>query len=205
MGPLIRFAAVLVALSGTRSVSAQQFVLDPARSTVVFGVKHYGYSFLYGRFNRVQGSFRLDPDPRKCEFHLTVDAASIDANDAELDARLRGKEFLQTDQFPLINFQSVTVVPSPTDQGMTYRVAGELTMHGVTQPVEIVLRKVGEGPGPDGADFRVGFHGQRSLLRSGYGMTALQPEIGDELALTISFVGVRQPEASAARPDASAP
>lgn len=197
MGPLIRFAVVLVALSGVRSVGAQQFSLDAARSTVVFGVKHYGYSFLYGRFNRVQGSFRLDPDPRNCAFQLTVEAGSIDVNDAQLDARLRGKEFLHAEQFPLISFQSVTVVPTPTAQGMTYRVAGELTMHGVTQPVEIVLRKVGEGPGPDGADFRVGFHGQRSLLRSEYGMTALQPEIGDELALTLSFVGVRQPEATA--------
>ena len=73
---------------------------------------------------------------------------------------------------------------------------GDLSLHGVTKPVTLELQKLGEGPGPGGA-FRTGFNCQAKLKRSDFGMTNMIPSIGDEVAITISFEGVRKEAAGA--------
>jgi polyisoprenoid-binding protein YceI len=64
-------------------------------------------------------------------------------------------------------------------------------MHGVKKVVTLPLKKLGEGPGPGGG-YRSGFMYDGKLLRSDFGMTNMVPAIGDEVAITISFEGVRK-------------
>jgi polyisoprenoid-binding protein YceI len=189
--------AVASAATAGGVAAGDEFLVDPSQTFVVLGVKSFGRSYVFGRFNRVQGAFRLDPDPRKCSFRLIIEAGSLDTNDPRRDARWRGPELLQAGQYPLIALQGTAVQVVADEAGTTYRLAGELTMGGATQPVEWVFRKVGEGPGPSGGEFRCGFHGEKLLERSAFGMTLLRGEVGEELALTVSFEGVRQMAAAA--------
>jgi polyisoprenoid-binding protein YceI len=188
------FLALALTIAGFQnSVSADQYAVDPSHTSVIFGVSHLGYSFTYGRFNKVSGEFTLDAaKPEAASFSLAIDAASIDTNDAKRDDHLRGPDFLNTGEFPVISFKSNKVTVEKEGDATTYVVSGELTMHGETKPVTLNLVKLGEGPGPTGQDFRTGFNCQTKLSRSEWGMTKMVPHIGDEIAVTISFEGVRK-------------
>lgn len=203
----LAFAAATLSLlaAAIRPVRADDYVLDNSHTSVIFGVSHLGFSFTYGRFNTVKGSFSLDPaKPEASTFQLNINAESIDTNDEGRDKHLRGADFLNAGEFPAITFKSNKVEVKQAENATIYQVTGELTMHGVTRPVTLDLQKLGEGPGPDPTrkEYRSGFHYQGKLNRSEFGMTKMVGPIGDEVAVTISFEGVRQ-EPGAAPPATS--
>lgn len=186
--------ACAMALASIQSpLRADDYTVDPSHTSVIFGISHLGYSFTYGRFDKVSGAFTLDPaKPDAASFTLTIDAASIDTNDAKRDDHLRGPDFLNTGEFPIISFKSNKVAVEKQGESTVYVVSGDLTMHGETKPVTLQLQKLGEGPGPTGQGFHTGFNCQTKLNRSEWGMTKMIPHIGDEVAITISFEGVRK-------------
>jgi polyisoprenoid-binding protein YceI len=189
----LALACALAFASLQSPLRADEYVVDPSHTSVIFGISHLGYSFTYGRFNKVSGDFTLDPaKPEAASFTLAIDAGSIDTNDAKRDDHLRGPDFLNTGEFPVISFKSNKVAVEKQGDATVYVVSGELTMHGETKPVTLNLQKLGEGPGPTGQDFRTGFNCQTKLNRSEWGMTKMVPHIGDEVAVTISFEGVRK-------------
>jgi polyisoprenoid-binding protein YceI len=199
----LALAALMVTSTSLTPVRADDFAVDPTHTSIIFGISHFGYSFTYGRFNKASGSFALQPGkPEATTFQLNIDSASIDTNDAKRDDHLRGPDFLNTGEFPAITFKSTKVTPKKTEEGITLQVAGELTMHGVTRPVTLELQKLGEGPGPGGGDFRTGFNCQTKLKRTEFGMTKMVGPVGDEVAIMISFEGVRQ---AAGAPPAEGP
>jgi len=193
----IGIAVVTIFLSvRCETLRADNYVLDPSHTSIVFGINHLGYSFTYGRFNKVSGGFVWNnANPATGQFQLAIDAASIDTNDMKRDEHLRGPDFFNAKQFPHISFQSASITPQRDAPGK-FSVNGNLTIHGVTRQVTLPLRKLGEGDGPFG-NYRCGFICQTSVKRSEYGMTSMIPDIGDEVALTICFEGLRQGAPSA--------
>ncbi len=183
-------ALSLVAFAG--SASAAEFKIDPSHTSVIFGIRHVQFSYTYGRFNTVKsGAFTLDDDPAKASFSLVLDAGSVDTNDAKRDEHLKGPDFFNAAQFPAIMFKSDKVTVKKTDRGERYVVDGKMTMHGETKPIQLELRKVGEGESPFG-DYRAGFITRTELKRSDFGMGAHVGMVGDEVLITISFEGIRQ-------------
>jgi polyisoprenoid-binding protein YceI len=201
------FALSLAALMSVAAIAqpsrADDFEIDNSHTSVIFGVSHLGYSFTYGRFNKVSGKFTLDPKgPEASAFQVAIDASSVDTNDSKRDEHLRGPDFFNAGEFPVISFKSTKVEGKRTESGVTLLVTGDLTLHGVTKPITLELQKLGEGPGPGGG-FRTGFNCQTKLKRSDFGMTGMTPHIGDEVAITISFEGVRKDAAAATAPAAA--
>jgi len=184
---------------GQNSFAADIYVIEPAHTSIIFGVSHLGYSYVYGRFNKAKGGYVLDREnPAASQFQLTIDAASIDTNDAKRDQHLKGPDFFNVKQFPIISFQSTGVTVEKAEKGEVYNITGDLTIHGVTRKVTLPAQKLGEGKGM-GNEFRSGFLCQTSINRSEFGMTNMAPMIGDEVAVTVSFEGVRQEAPSAAQ------
>ena len=166
-----------------------KFALDNTHTSVIFGIGHLGLSYTYGRFNKVSGEFTLDnADPTKSMFKISIDTASVDTNDAKRDEHLRTPEFLDTAKFPVMEFVSSSVVK--TDKGMD--VKGNMTLHGVTKEITIPLTKVGEGNRPFG-DYRAGVLTQFTIKRSDYDMKNLLNVVGDDVTITFSFEGIKQP------------
>jgi polyisoprenoid-binding protein YceI len=186
----VLFAYAVAALAA--AAHADDYALDASHTSVIFGVKHMEYSYTYGRFNKVSGSYTLDPaNPAGAKFQLVIDASSVDTNDVTRDKHLQGPDFFDSGQFPVISFESKKVGPAPGADASMWLVEGDLTIHGVTRPVQLQLKKVGEGKGMQG-DHRTGFLCVTKVLRSEFGMTQNIPMVGDEVAVTISFEGTRQ-------------
>lgn len=178
-------SAIAIASICPADARADNYALDPSHTSIIFSISHLGYSFTYGRFNKCGGQFTLDGT--NSQFSFSIDAASLDTNDAKRDEHLRGADFFNVKQFPEITFQSTQVA----QEGELYNITGNLTMHGVTRQVTIPMQRLGEGPGPDGA-VRTGFMTQFQIKRSDFGMTGMVGPIGDEVALSVSFEGIRQ-------------
>jgi polyisoprenoid-binding protein YceI len=164
--------------------------LDNAHTSVVFAVQHFGLSFTYGRFNQCSGSFALDGGKVTSKgFNFKIDANSVDTNNDDRDKHLRGPEFFNTDQFAEIEFKT-NEIRTGSAKG-TLEVIGELTMLGVSKPLTLSVREIGVGSGPFGKQ-RAGYFTKFEIKRSEFGMKKMLGQVGDKVAITFSFEGVKR-------------
>jgi polyisoprenoid-binding protein YceI len=180
---LVFGTVLLVTLASV--ATAGNYALDAAHTAVTFKISHLGISTTVGRFNDVAGEFTFDKEaPEKAAFSLTIKTESVDTGNKQRDDHLRSPDFFNAKQFPTITFKSKSVKKSAEG----YVVEGDLTLHGVTKAITLVLK------GGNGAEFpkgvqRVGFSTESSLHRSEYEMKGLLPAVGDDVSLFISFEG----------------
>ena len=187
----LALALVASLAAQARPAHADDYAVDEAHTSIVFGISHMGFSVTYGRFNKLKGAFSLDAaDPTASKFQLAIEAGSIDTNNAQRDGHLKSPDFLNAAEFPVITFESTKVATRQDGDKTVYDVTGNFTMHGVTKEVTLPLTKLGEGEGPGG--YRAGFLCETKLLRSEYGMDKMLPGVGDEVTILISFEGVKQ-------------
>ncbi len=183
MAPFVAFSFLFPVV-----VRAQSYQVDPAHSSAVFRIQHLGLSWTYGRFTRLQGSFTIDTqNPTKTQFILEASAESISTDNPQRDMHLRSPDFLNTRQFPTITLKSRRC--TPIENG--WQVEGDLTLHGVTRPVN--LRFIGGKTAqfPPGT-VRTGFSTEFALHRSAFGMDRMLEAVGDEVHVFLSFEGIRR-------------
>lgn len=167
---------------------AAEYEIDPAHSFVEFRIQHLGYSWLYGRFNDVTGSYTYDADnPEASEINVEIDPAGVDTNHAKRDKHIRSEDFLNVDEYPNASFKS-TGYTGTAEEGT---LKGELTLHGVTKPVTIELEKLGEGKDPWGG-YRSGFVGTTTINRMDFGMDYDLGPASWEMQLELGIEGIRQ-------------
>jgi polyisoprenoid-binding protein YceI len=166
--------------------------VDPAHSSVEFRVKHMMISTVRGRFGEFEGTIEAAPDYHDSKVRGTVKAASIDTNEPGRDEHLRSADFFDVEHHPQIVFESTRI--EHLGKG-SYRVAGELTMHGETHPVVFEVTVHGVTHDPQGQD-RVGLEARGTLSRGGFGLRwqqALETGgvlVGDEVRVVADIAAV---------------
>ncbi len=170
---------------------AADYVIDTrgAHAFIHFRIKHLGYSWLLGQFNDFSGQFSYDEDnPDAASVEVRIKTASIDSSHAERDKHLRGEDFLEVDKYPQAEFVSTGYRENPD---RTAVLSGNLTLHGVTRPVQIEVEPVGQGPDPWGG-YRMGFAGTTRLKLADYGIDYDLGPASTEVDLFLSIEGIRQ-------------
>jgi len=144
---------------------AAEYKIDPTHSFVEFKIKHLGYSWLSGRFNKVSGNFNFDSSKGEDYQKIKIDipTKSIDSNHAERDKHIR--EIINVGSHGGTSFSS-TKYTGDKNGGV---LKGKLTFHGVTKDIEVKVKKIGEGKDPWGG-YRSGFEGQFSINRKDFGV-----------------------------------
>lgn len=140
--------------------------LDPAHSDVDFVVRHAGISKVRGTFHAVEGQLVIAEQFTQSSVDVTVDVASISTKNEGRDAHLRSADFFDVEQFPTMTFRSTEVRGEPEE----FTLVGELTLHGVTQTVELEAEFGGQDKDPFGAT-RVGFEATGEISRKDFGLT----------------------------------
>lgn len=108
--------------------------IDPAHTRVGFIVPHLMVSEVEGSFKTFSGTAQLDEkDLTKSLVEFSIDAASIDTGNADRDKHLKSAEFFDVQNHPKITFKSTKI----SKAGKGYKLAGDLTIHGVTKPVTL--------------------------------------------------------------------
>lgn len=155
--------SIIAASSLSLTATAADYVIDTkgAHASINFAVKHLGYSWLTGRFDKFEGEFSYDPaNVAASKISVTIDTTSVNSNHAERDKHLRSGDFLNVEKFPTATFVSKKIVQD--DDADEFDIVGDLTLNGVTKSVTIEVEKVGEGKDPWGG-YRAGFSGETEI------------------------------------------
>jgi polyisoprenoid-binding protein YceI len=128
--------------------------VDRSRSTVGFRVRHFGVATVRGQFESF--ACRLEAGDGAFRVEGRVDAASVQTGNAIRDRRLRS-EFFDTKSHP-----TISLLASADERDR--RLLGELTIRGVSQPVDLVLRA------DAGRDGTVRLRADGKIRRSDFGL-----------------------------------
>lgn len=181
------------ALTGT-------YRIDQAHSRLGFVARHAMVTRIRGTFDDFDGTGYFDAsDPARSHLEVTIRAASIDTRNADRDAHLRSNDFFSMEQYPEITFRSTAVEQTGPD---AYRLTGDLTMKGHTQPVTFDLELSGTAVDPFGNE-RIGLEGTATVNRKDWGIAWNAPlETGG--VLVSERIGIEL-EISAVRADEEEP
>ena len=183
MRSLILLSCLLTAAPALAAPVA--YTLDPAHTEVRFHWNHLQYSNPGAGFDEVKGTLLWDDaDISRSSVRVTMAVNSVHTHVVALDEKLKSAEFLDAQRFPEATFAS-TRVERLDDRGHL-RIAGNLTIHGVTRPVllDAHLNHVGVYPMLNVP--AAGFDATTVIKRSEFGVGAGIPYVGDELRVHIT-------------------
>lgn len=178
-------------LASASSALAAEYKLDKEgqHAFVQFRIKHLGYSWIYGGFNDFDGSFTFDEkNPAADKVNVTINTNSVDTNHAERDKHIRSADFLNVTKFPQATFTSTEVKKDGDDE---FDITGNLTLNGVTKPVKLEAKLMGQGDDPWGG-YRAGFEAEGTIKLKDFNITTDLGPASQEVELIISVEGVRQ-------------
>ncbi len=186
---LLALGAVSV-LSASVMANAANYKFDKEgqHAFVQFRIQHLGYSWLYGTFKDFDGTFTFDEaNPASDKVSVTLNTASLDTNHAERDKHIRSADFLNSAKFPQATFTSTAV----KKEGKDYKITGDLTLNGVTKPITLDAKLLGEGKDPWGG-YRAGFEASGSIVLKEFNISKDLGPASQTAELIISVEGVRQ-------------
>ncbi|MBS0267681.1 MAG: YceI family protein [Proteobacteria bacterium] len=184
-------ASTSVALLTALPATAADYVIDTknAHASITFRIKHLGFSWLTGRFDKFSGTFSFDDkNPDASKVKVEIDTTSVDTNHAERDKHLRAGDLLDTDMFPTATFESTSVKAEGSDKA---KITGNLTLHGVTKAITIDAERIGGGKDPWGG-YRDGFTGTTLLTLADFDIKRDLGPAAKTVELTLNIEGIRQ-------------
>ncbi len=132
-------------------IPAGTYSIDPSHSSVGFEVRHMGIATVRGAFKRFQGGIDATGDVPALQG--TVEVASVDTGDENRDGHLKAPDFFDVDQYPEISFHTTALRAT---EGGELRLAGEITIKGISKSIELT-GTAGEGGTDPWGNERVGF------------------------------------------------
>jgi polyisoprenoid-binding protein YceI len=111
-------------------IPAGTWSIDPVHSTVEFDVTHAGIATVKGRAPAIAGTIRGGDEPA---IEGTIAVPSLTTFDETRDAHLQTPDFFDAERYPELRFVSSSVESHDGE----LIVKGDLTIRGVTKPVEL--------------------------------------------------------------------
>jgi len=159
------------------------FVIPTEGSSVQFSVK--ASVAINGKFEKWDATLTFpSTDVTTGVLDIKIQAESIDTGSGMKDGKLKGKDFFNVKEDPLITFHSDKIVQTgPT----TFDIAGTFTIRGVSKPQTLTFTVTGKGTG-SGA-----IKGTMAFDRKDYGMTHGIPfvKIADRVEVAVDLKGQR--------------
>lgn len=143
--------------------------IDRFHSLIEFSVQHLKIATVRGKFTEVYGTIETDPQyPERSKVKAQIMVNSIHTGAPQRDVHLRTADFFEVAQYPTINFESTLVKHIDTNR---FIIGGNLSLHGVTRPVQ--LRTIYRGISQDHLTnaWRIGLHANTAIDRRDFGMT----------------------------------
>lgn len=144
-----------------------RWICEPGHTGAEFIARHMMVTDVRGYFKNIEGSLEFDPsNPSKASIELSVDSSSFSTEEKERDEHLRGADFLDVSNHPKITFKSTKVEMTGATEG---KIAGDLTIRGITKPVTFDVRYQGQAKTPFN-DTRIGFRAKTTINRHDFGV-----------------------------------
>jgi polyisoprenoid-binding protein YceI len=175
------------------AVTAGTWTIDPTHTEIGFSVRHL-VSKVRGKFEAFEGTIVTKEDLTASTVSVTVDLNSINTGTADRDNHLRSADFFEVESHPTMTFVSTGIVQKSDTE---FVVRGDLTIKGVTKPVELATEFLGEGADPWGGT-RVGVEATAEISRKEFGIDFNIPleggkvMVGDKISIHINAEAVLQ-------------
>ncbi len=164
---------------------AGQYVLDPDHASLLWKLNHLGFSTFVGRFNQFAASLDFDPENiEAASLEVVIDTTSLDVNLPEFEEELKGDAWFDVAAFPQAVYRTTGFVEAVDDDTFVYD--GELTLLGVTAPVQLEVNFHGGGRNFLTRSYTVGFSGSATFKRSDFGLDRFVSfGVGDDIELEV--------------------
>ena len=161
------------------------YTLDTDHAALLFKINHLGFSTFIGRFTEFDATLDFDPENiAAADLEVIVNMASLDINLPEFEEELRGDNWLDAEAYPQAVYRTTGLVEEIDENNYVF--AGELTFHGVTNPVNLEVEFHGGGRNFLTRSYTLGFSGSATFLRSEFGVDRFTSfGVGDEIELEI--------------------
>lgn len=181
-------ALVGILIQGQAHAAEYKIDTGGAHAFVQFRIKHLGFSWVYGRFDKFDGSFVYDKNnPKASTVNVNINTKSLNSNHAERDKHLRSADFLNVAKFPTASFVSTSFEPS--DNGKA-TLNGKLTLLGVTKEISIDVNNLGGGKDPWGGE-REGFSGTTEVALKDFGIDYNLGPASQTVEIMLDLEGVK--------------
>lgn len=179
----------LPGLADAARVAAGTYAVDANHSQINWQVNHFGFNDYFGLFGDVKGTLQIDPaNLSAAKVDVTIPIASVATSSQGLTDHLKTADFFNVATYESARFVSTNVMVD----GQKATIKGDLTMLGVTKPIELEARFEGAGANPMNKKQTIGFHAVSTLRRSDWGMSKYVPMVGDDVKLRISVAFEKQ-------------
>lgn len=165
------------------------YKIDPSHAHADFSVKHMMISKVKGGFEKISGTFLYDSaDITRSSVNVRIEVDSINTGEAQRDAHLKSADFFDQEKYPHIDFRSLRFY----QDGDTIHVIGDLTIHGVTRPVDLEVDELTNEVKDPWGNRKRGVSAKTKIKRKDFGLTwnaALETGgvlVGDDVAITIN-------------------
>jgi len=174
-------SAVLPSLSQAQDVPV--FEVNHADSTIKFNVK--ASVAIEGTFEKWDAGLTFtSPDLETAVLDIRIQAGTVNTGSGMKDGKLKGKDFFDVKDNPLITFHSTKVVQTGPN---TTEFDGDFTIRGVTKPEKLTFTVTGRSTGAGE------IKGTMAFDRKDYGMNKGIPfvTIADRVEVIVDLKGKR--------------
>jgi polyisoprenoid-binding protein YceI len=156
-----------LASPGASYAQVPTYEVSPADSSIRFGVD--SSVSIKGIFEKWNASIKFSSrDVRDAVLDIEIEADSVNTGSHMKDNKLKGKDFFNVKESPLITFKSTRIVQTGPN---TFDVEGNFTIRGITKTEKLTLTSDSKGT-PSGS-----LDGTMDFDRKDYGMTSGIPFI----------------------------
>ncbi len=178
--------------TGIEQLEPGTWQVDASHSSMEFTARHLMVSKVRGRFTSFSGTIEIAEDPLQSSLQASVDLASVETHDEKRDEHLRSADFFDVENHPQMTLVSTGIRPDGDD----YVLSADVTVRGITRPVEFHLEFNGVSPDPWGGT-RAGFTATAEVNRKDWGLEWNVPLDGggllvsDKVKITLEVEAVK--------------
>jgi polyisoprenoid-binding protein YceI len=201
--PSVRLAttAALLALAGAAAATPVRYEIDPSHTFPSFEADHMGVSVWRGKFNSSHGEISLDKKAGNGTVEVTIDTASVDYGLDVMNDKAREADLLDAGKFPKAVYKGRL---ADFRDGAPTRVKGELTLRGVTRPLDLTIDRFKCIPHPLHKRELCGADALGTFRRDEFGIDAGK-DYGFDMNVTLRIQVEAVQEAQASAGNAQAP
>jgi polyisoprenoid-binding protein YceI len=184
----ILFAAAL-ALPASVATAAEQYVLDPSHSQVIFSYNHLGYSTTYGMFSGFEGEILFDQEaPENSSVTVSFPVRTMLTGWEERFEHFMSDDFFGVEGGDMVTFTSTGI---EVTGGKTAQITGDLTLNGITREVVLDATLNQTGTHPQANKPWAGFDATTELKRSDFELGMFAPFVSDAVSVQISIEAMK--------------
>lgn len=172
--------------TSTTDWTAGTWTIDPSHSEVGFSVRHL-VGKVRGKFDTFEGKVVTGDSVEQTRAEATIDLGSVNTGDENRDGHLKSGDFFDVETHGHMTFTTTSFDGE--------KATGDLTIKGVTRPVELEVEHTGIGGDPWGGT-RIGFEATTTITRQDFSVNfngivdGSKVLVGDKVTITLGIEAV---------------